>query len=397
MKDQAVQHRRLMTATIFTFIFMSGYALTYTMLGTLLPGIIQYYSLNITQGSYINIAQELGGTSAMVLALFLLDRMNKGKTLMVLALLFGLVGVFTGSAPPFAILLASRFLLGLIGSVLDNLCATYISDLYGEHRARYVSILHTLFAIASMVAPKFAALCYEIGGWNLAYLVSGGAMAVAAVLAIVTLKVMGFPKNAMDEQKQEKLQIPYKEMLRNRNMRWLCLASFIFAGYSYVAMWLSTYLDGIDSSLYTIGFCSTIMTAYYVGSVISRVGLAAISEKVSSAVYLKWASLFSGVVLGAMLVIQKPMVWLAGAFLYGLIGGAMYTGRFVLSCQEFPQFSATASSLTGICAFGGNMVFSAVMGMVADAGYFTQGMMVIAVLLVSGFFIFQYGYRPHKA
>lgn len=384
-----------MTATIFTFIFMSGYALTYTMVGTLLPGIIQHYELTISQASYINISLELGGTSAMVLALFLLDRMNKGKTLLVLALLFGLIGLFTGTAPAYVILLASRFLLGLIGSVLDNLCATYISDLYGEHRARYVSILHTLFAIASMVAPKFAAFCYGVGGWSLAYLISGGAMTVAAVLAIVILAVMGLPKNAMDEGKQEKLRIPYKEMLQSRNMRWLCLASFIFAGYSYVTMWLSTYLDGQDSSVYTVGFCSTIMTAYYVGAVISRVGLAAISEKISSAVYLKWASLFSGVLLAALLLIQRPMAWLVGFLLYGVIGGAMYTGRFVLSCQEFPQFSATASSLTGVCAFGGNMAFNAVMGIAADAGYYTQALMVIAGLLLSGFFIFQFGYRDH--
>ncbi len=393
MKENAIQHRRLMTATIFTFIFMSGYALTYTMLGTLLPGIIQHYSLSISQASYINISLELGGTSAMVLALFLLDRLNKGKTLLILALFFGLIALYTGSAPPFALMLISRFFMGLVGSVLDNLCATYISDLYGEHRARYVSLLHTFFAIASMIAPKFAALCYQVGGWSLAYLVCGGAMTIAAVLAVVILRVMGFPQNSMDDQKQEKTKIPYREMLQSRNMRWLCLASFLFAGYSYVAMWLSTYLDGQNSSIYTVGFCSTIMTAYYVGSVVSRVGLAAISEKISSAVYLKWASLLSGILLAALLLIQQPVAWLVGSFLYGVIGGAMYTGRFVLSCQEFPQFSATASSLTGICSFGGNMAFSAVMGMVADAGFYTQGMMVISVLLLSGFFIFQFGYR----
>ena len=161
-------------------------------------------------------------------------------------------------------------------------------------------------------------------------------------------------------------------------------------------MWLSTYLDGRDNSIYTVGFCSTIMTAYYVGSVLSRVGLAAISEKISSAVYLKWAALLSGILLAILLIVQQPMAWLVGAFLYGVIGGAMYTGRFVLSCQEFPQFSATASSLTGICSFGGNMAFTAIMGVAADAGYFTQAMLVISGLLVAGFFIFQFGYKAPK-
>ncbi|MCI8474411.1 MAG: MFS transporter [Oscillospiraceae bacterium] len=398
MKENALQHRRLMTATIFTFIFMSGYALTYTMLGTLLPSIIQHYSLSISQASYINIALELGGTSAMVLALFLLDRINKGKALLFMALFFGLISLYIGSAPPFVILLAARFFMGLVGSILDNLCATYISDLYGEHRARYVSILHTLYAAGSLVAPKFAALCYAMGGWSLAFLVTGGVMAVAAVLAVVILRVMGFPRTSVSEQEQskEKVRIPYKEILRSRNMRWLCLASFLFAGYSYVTMWLSTYLDWMDSSVYTVGFCSTIMTASYIGSVLSRSWLAAVAEKIGSAAYLKWASLLSGILLIALLIIQQPMVWLVGAFLYGLIGGAIYTGRFVLSCQEFPQFSATASSLTGVCSFGGNMVFNAVLGLAADAGYYTQALMVTAGLFMTGFLIFSFGYKAHR-
>ena len=152
----------------------------------------------------------------------------------------------------------------------------------------------------------------------------------------------------------------------------------------------------MDSSVYTVGFCSTIMTASYIGSVLSRSWLAAVAEKIGSAAYLKWASLLSGILLIALLIIQQPMVWLVGAFLYGLIGGAIYTGRFVLSCQEFPQFSATASSLTGVCSFGGNMVFNAVLGLAADAGYYTQALMVTAGLFMTGFLIFSFGYKAHR-
>lgn len=398
MKEQARHHRQLLTATLFTFVFMGGFALSTCMLGTLLPGIILHYSLNLTQASALTIVYETANAISMVVALFVLDRMDKGKLLTSLGLLFGLILIFHGLAPTYVLLLGVRLVMGLVGSLLDNLCSSYISDLYGDHRARYISILHTLYAIGSMAAPKFAALCYAAGGWSLAYLVAGGAMAVTGILAMVILRVLGFPPTATAPQTgaAPDVHIPYREIFLSRNLIWLGVVSVLIAGQFYVTVWLSTYLDWLDSTVYTVEFCSTIMTALYLGMILSRIALAAVSEKLGAAVYLKWASLLSSVLLILLLLIQRPIVWLVGAFLYGLISGAMFTSRIVLSCQEFPQFSSTASAFTGVFAALGSVGFNSLMGMAADAGYYTQAMLVGAVIVALTFLVFQFGYREKK-
>lgn len=386
-------HRQLLAATVFTFVFMTGFALSTCMLGTLLPGIITHYGLSLTQASSLNTLYEAANAGAMVMALFVLDRLPKGKLLVLLGFLFGLILILHGRAPTFAVLLGVRLVMGVVGSLLDNLCSSYISDLYGAHRARYISILHTLYAIGSMLAPKFAALYYARGGWSLAYLISGGAMALTGVLAALILSILGFPKPTDREEKASASPIPYREMFRSRNLLWLGVVSILIAGQFYVTIWLSTYLDWLDKGLYTVEFCSTIMTALYLGMILSRVGLAAISEKIGAARYLKWASLLSSLLLIGLLLIQKPMVWLVGAFLYGLISGAMFTARIVLSCQEFPQYSSTASAFTGVFAALGSVCFNFLMGAAADAGFYTQAMLVNSVIVLMTFFVFQFGYR----
>lgn len=398
MKEQTPRRKQLLTATLFTFVFMGGFALSTCMLGTLLPGIITHYSLSLTQASALNIVYEAANALAMVAALFVVDRLDKGRLLTLLATVFGLVLLLHGLAPTYAVLLGVRLVLGIVGSLLDNLCASYISDLYGDHRARYISILHTLYAIGSMAAPKFAALCYAAGGWSLAYLAAGGAMAVAGALAIVILRAMGYPPTAVEQQKgsPRDVHIPYREMFHSRNLLWLSVVSVLIAGQYYVTIWLSTYLDWLDNTVYTVEFCSTIMTALYLGMILSRVLLAAVSERLGAAVYLKWASLFSSALLIVLLLVQRPMVWLVGAFLYGLISGAMYTSRIVLSCQEFPQFSSTASAFTGVFAALGSVGFNSLMGMAADAGSYTQAMLAGAVIVALTFLVFRFGYRSRE-
>lgn len=394
-----LEKKRLLAATIFTFVFMSGFALASCVLGTLLPGIIAYFDLSLTQASSINIANEIGNSVSMVVALFVLDRLDKGKTLAVFGLVYGVLLVLFGISPVFAVLLGVRFFVGFFGSLLDNMCATYISDLYGERRTRYISILHTLYAIASMAAPKFAAFCYAVGGWPLAYLSSGAAIAAAGVLYIVIFKVIGLPATAVHtigQNKGEKVQIPYGIILKNRNMRWLCAAGMLFAGQMYVSMWLPTYLDWLDNTVYTVSYSSTIMTGLYLGMIFSRIMLAAISGKVGAATYLRWASPASAVLLFVMLFVNHPLLWLIGGFIYGCVSGASYTARFVLSCQEFPEYSATATALTGIFNALGSILLSWAMGIAGDAGYYTEAMAGIGVMFLVGFAIFKFCYKEEK-
>ena len=388
------QKKRLVIATAFTFVFMAGYALSAGMLGTLMPRIIEYYGLTLSAASSINIAKEVGNTASMIFALLVVDRLDKNRLLAVMGLCFGGALLLFGTAPAFALLLAVQLVIGFSGGLLDNLCATYVSDLYGERRARFVSILHTLFALGNMAGPKFAAWCYSLGGWTLSFLTSGIALAAAAALFFVLTRLVGPPDAAVKKAPgQVRQNIPYGKILKGKNLWYLSIASMFFSGLTYLTVWLPTYLDWRDPSVYTTDFCATVMTAYSLGMLISRTGLAALSEKISTATYVKWSSLLAALLFAVLLVVQQPLVWTIGIFLFGVISGANYTARFVLSCQEYPEYSSTASAFTGAFAALGNILYSAGIGALADAGYYTQALFMIVGALGLGFVIFTFLYR----
>ena len=132
-------NRRITITAFFVVVFMTGYALSIAMYSGLLPDLIQYYGFSLIEASYFDMMNEIGQILAMVIGLFLLDLLDKNRTLTLMMMLFGGMMVLTGFAPAILLLMMCRLFMGVSGSIVDNLTATYIADLYGEKRARYVS------------------------------------------------------------------------------------------------------------------------------------------------------------------------------------------------------------------------------------------------------------------
>ena len=393
----AVRPRRpLALATAFTCVFMMGFALSNSMYGTLLPRIIEQYALSLKQASALAVAADAGQSGAMVVTLLLADRLDKRRLLTWMALAYGAALLATGVAPAYLVLLLVRLCVGLSGGLVDNLCATYISDLYGAQRARYISILHTLFAAGSMAAPLFAASCIAAGGWQMGYLISGGLMGGAAVLFMALARVAGAPVPTLEPGAARSAQggaIPYRQILASPFIRWLCLGSALLSGVTYLTIWLPTYLDWYDKSVYTVAFCTMLMTANYVGMILSRTGLALLGSRMPAEDYLRWSSLASAVLVAAMLLLHQPHFWLVGTLLFGVRSGASYTARVVLACKAFPRYSATATAITGVCGTLGSMAISAGVGALADRGLYTLAMFIPVAALALVFCVFTFGVR----
>ena len=111
------------------------------------------------------------------------------------------------------------------------------------------------------------------------------------MLFFVLTRLVGPPDAAVKKASgQVRQNIPYGKILKGKNLWYLSIASMFFSGLTYLTVWLPTYLDWRDPSVYTTDFCATVMTAYSLGMLISRTGLAALSEKISTATYVKSVS-----------------------------------------------------------------------------------------------------------
>lgn len=390
------QKRRTVVA-LYLFSFMTALGLSTSMFSTIQPEIIAHYGIDLTQASLFSVYQEIGSLSAMAITTLVVDRMNKNRLIGVMFFLMGIFLYAMGMMPAFLVLLVMRALLGIVSSVVNNTCSASISDLYGEDRSRHLALLHTLFGVGSLLGPPYATMLMQLGsGWNSTYTVIGSVVILIAVSYFATVAIIKEPTPQVSNIGQDgrRKKIPFRLIFSSPNMLALCFTSFLFNGYQLIMVWLPTYLASMN---HDISMRSVIMTLFFVGMIISRLGYSYLSKWVKPHQYMQFASLSSATVLVLALILQGTWTWIICTLLLGILSGAVYTVQFVLACQQFPEYSASATSMTTLFAAIGGMLFSPLIGTVAENGHFTLAMAIPAAAMGLIFFIMRYVYKPVQA
>ena len=375
---------------IYLMVFMMAFALSINLFGTAQPRIIQGYRLSLEQASMFSVLQSIGMLVSNAILGLVVDRLDKSRVAGIMCLVMGLILLAIGSMPPFWVLLALFALLGIVSNIVDNACASYMSDLYGDQRSKYISILHAFYGVGAMLGPLYVGFLTDHGHqWSLAYtllslLVMGGAIAY-----LCTLKIMGKPvalvqNTAADGTRQK---APLKAMLASADLRILCIVSFLYAGFQMYTVWLPTYLNQLDGQKYPLSFCAVLLSLFSGGVIVSRLINGIISKFISSRDYITLVSILSGAALIIGLLGQHKILWMAVSFSLGLLTGAIYTAKFVLACEYFPQFPATATAFTGLCTAVGSICFHALTGAVAQRFSFTGAMFIPVCSLLATFLL----------
>lgn len=383
------QKRRSVTA-VFVIVFMMAFALSGGMFSTALPKIIETYNLSLEQASLFSVFQSGGMLLANCFTALVVDKLDKNKMLGVMFLLMGGFLFCIGSVPPFVLILMLFVLMGIVSNVVNNACSSYMSDLYGDQRARYISILHAFFGLGSLMGPLFIGQLTRMGFvWNNAYTTLGLVIIFISVAYFLTMMVIKRPvpevQNIDDSGKR--LKTPYKKMLRSPKMLSLCAVSFLYAGFQVYNTWLPTYLNNKNPDLFPISFCSTVVACFSVGMIVSRLINGYISKFISARNYITLVSICSSGVLVAGLLLDQKYLWPVVGFLLGLLTGAIYTAQFVMACEYFPRFSASATAFTGFSSAIGGMCFNALAGQVAQKVNFLAAMCIPVVALLITFLV----------
>ncbi len=394
MQNIVNNKKNVTIAFLFSCTFMLSFSISGNIYGILLPRIIDFYKISLSDVSILNVVNDISSAFVTMFMLFVADRVNKRMLLTISAILYGVALLFFGSAPTFATLILTRVFIGTLGGLVNNILSAYVSDIYGDDRSRYLAVLHTLFAIGSLIGPAFSTISVSIGGWQLSYLILAVVFIISGSLFLVlskSMKMSSLDANKSEKGKAEK--IPYFDMLRNRNVQWLCAGNMSVAMVFFIMIWIPTYLDNLNSDIYSMGTISIMMTTYSIGMIISRMAYTYVSTKMKPATYLRYATLFSAIIMASIILINNVYIWIGGIFLYGMISGATYTANIILACKEYPKFSATITSLTALFTVLANMIFNTVIGNLSATGYETLAILLPPIVLSFGFIIYTFGYK----
>ncbi len=392
---------RAKTVLIFCFVFMASYALSYNMFSTLLPSVKEHYGMTVAQASLFTSAESVGQIIIMLLTAMFVDRLDKGLLLGLSVVLYGGVMMAIGSVPAVMVFIVLRVILGMMSTFVDNICGVYLADIYGDERTKYLSILHMLYGVGAMIGPQFAAYMLRknpsSSGWGGAYMAVGAVVAAFGVLFLVVFAIIKKPVPVVDIKRAgEKVKIPYLKMLTNRNMIGLFVGSLLMSVFMYFMTWLPTYLEQLDPAVYTPETYATIIMMYSLGMIPARLLYAAYGRRFSAAGYLKAQGLLTAAVAAAGLLINNAVFWHAATFLIGFISGPNYTLKVVLACDEYPEYSATATSMTALFTGIGATFAAPIIGNIADSVGYTYAMFIPVVCMALVAPVFAFIYRDKK-
>lgn len=377
----------------FMFIFMATFALSGTMLGVLLPRIIEGYSLKLSQAGLINTFSGLGGFVALLLGGIIADKVDKTRLITFTFILFGMLLCSLWLAPPFIILLLIYLIIGMSSSMLNMVISANIADMYPENRGRYLNILHTFFGVGSFIGPLYPTVIYSLNNkWSSSYGYLGIFCLVLATLFIFTKGMISNNKQEIvDMNNKTKQEKKYLVLLKNRNFLLLCIIGFIYMGHqSTFNAWLPTYMSKILN--YTETFIGITMTLYWVGMVVGRMVCSYFSGKISPKHFFVIGSMAGTIALICGIIANIPFVWILSVTVLGISTGASYPLILVIACGLYPQNTGSATSLACICMTLSGMLFPWLLGNIAEITSFKIAIWIPVITLMSVFVLLQMNY-----
>ena len=403
MAQKPLNDRRRTLALIFCCVLMFSFSFSSALYYTLQPAVLAHFNLTLTQSSWISICGSIGNMAINMLLMATGDRFEKSRLLRILTVVLAAALLLLGVAPGFALFIIAYSLNGIVGYWLDMLTTSYVSDLYGDERSRYIGILYTLFTVGSALAPTFNTLVTETlhFTWQHSYIISGIYTFAVAVVFVVLIRIVGKPQSAVEAAAEEKGEqvnnrLPVKEALSNRNMIAFILASLTIAFSGYFSSALPLYFDYEGAEVFTTAMVNLIVTCSSVGAMISRFAYVPLANKINPIKYLRFQSLFCAACNLICLLVGKPSVWMALMFISGLLQGSSHTLTVVLTCDEYPDRSAAATATTALFTGFAYMAVTPIMNFVAEKTSFFLAMIIPIGFSVLTWVVYRFVYVEHK-
>ena len=388
-------------ATVFCWLIEAARGMDSSIYSTLQPFIIEYYGASLTVTSLFTTAEGAGHMLINLLIVWLADRFDKVNVLSALVLMLAGVMLGIGAAPAMGLFIALKFMQGMLSPFMDNVNTGYTSDLHPDRRSTAVGVLFMVFSLASALMPSFNTLVVDVlkQPWYVSYRSVGYFLLAVGVLFLITFSFI-IPRpvtlvSAQDGQKSEK-KLSIRTMLQNRNMQALFLSNVTMSFYNYFSSFLPTFFFYTKADVYTTAVRGFIVTCNSVGRLISRILYVPMSRRMDTIRYMRFQAIAGTVINLACFLADRSWVWMAGMFISGLLCGSAFTARTVLTCEEYPEYSSSATAATAIAQSIAALAATPIMNAIAEKVSFTAAMLIPIGFGFATYFVFRFMYTAEK-
>jgi fucose permease len=364
----------ILTFGLYALFF--AYALSVTMIGPLIPVIMNQYRIVLSESGLITLILGTGGILSVVAGALVSDLFRKSLLVKLAAFVYSLSLILMAFSGSYAVFLILYFFLGASTRLLDAVVNAYVSDIHVEKRGFYMNMLHASFALGAVAGPLITSALLTAGfPWHFVYL----------ALGVFCLAVSSFYFTVQTRVKNETVPLREKEarnispLLKSGRLMVLCAMAFLYTGISSVfSTWMpSFFMQELKTDAFFAGLPGSV---YWLGILAGRLTYSFISEKFSTKSLLLTSNIFAGIVLVLAIIVNTPAFYLAALFVAGFLCSAVIPFSVALGCTWYPKNTGTVSSMIFFFATSGYMLLPFLYGAVADSSGLYFSIVLTAIL-----------------
>lgn len=240
--------------------------------------LIPYFQISPQQFSLIVSAYSYSAFLSGIIAVFVIDKYDRKKSL-----LFGYIGFIIGTllcglAPGYEFLIAARIVAGLFGGLIGAQVLSIVADTFPyEKRGRAMGSLMAAFSVASVIGVPLSLYIANLQSWHAPFILVA---VMGFVLIPFTIRFIPPMKGHLVHAKEQKRTEAFQVIFSRKNARIaLALSALIWFGHFLVVPFMNPYMEfnvGFTKNeiplTYVVGGIATLFSAPLFGRMADRYG-----------------------------------------------------------------------------------------------------------------------------
>ncbi|MGA0889337.1 MAG: MFS transporter, partial [bacterium] len=343
---------------------MSLYGVSIVMIGTLVPELLQYFEVSLSDIGFLMTIQCFGG----ILALFLGSRFaEKVKKSLIIPIAFGSLGLgllVVGYSASFLVLQTAFFLTGFFIRITDIFLNAFVGQIHQENSGIYLNRLHMFFSIGAFTGPFYSGMLIKLDfHWQQIYSIIGILFVVSALLGCWFILPIG--KMHQTQSPMHRAPLHFLEIIQDPKI-WILGATLLFYSFHQlsVTVWLPYYME--DSLGASKEMANLAISLFWFGIILGRFFVSIIVKNQDPARLLSFGAFVGAFLLVVGIYSRDIFLTTSAYFIVGLLTGAVIPLAFTICYKIFPEVIALATTFLSIFLLSGQMVGPWLLGFSAE-------------------------------
>ena len=374
MKDKIIR-----TATVYCYWLMSLYGVSIVMIGTLVPELLQYFEVSLSEIGFLMTIQCFGGILALFLGSGFAEKVKKS---LIIPIAFGALGLgllIVGYSPSFIVLQSAFFITGFFIRITDIFLNAFVGQIHQEKSGIYINRLHMFFSIGAFTGPFYCGMLIKLDfHWQQIYSIIGILFVLSALLGYWFILPMG--RIQQTQKPQNRVPLNFLEIIQDPKI-WILGATLLFYSFHQlsVTVWLPYYME--DSLGASKEMANLAISLFWLGIILGRFFVSIIVKNQDPARLLSLGAFVGAVLLVVGIYSRDLFLTTSAYFLVGLLTGAVIPLAFTICYKIFPEVIALATTFLSIFLLSGQMVGPWLLGVSAELFTIHQAIFLTVITL----------------